>query len=343
MPVNQLGTTLFHEHLFLSNRRAYRPHPDPRLAYLAEKPVSMEDLALIREYPYACLDNLELSDGETLVWEVGQFQHKGGRSLVEVSGWNCGRDPARLRQLSLRTGLNIIMGCGLYRQASFPEWAIEADEVKIAEKMVQEVQEGIPLDGDLLVHPGILGEIGIEKGFSQANHKALRAAARAQTLTGVPLTVHLPGWERYGHEVVDICEACGVNPGAIVLDHMDPSSGDPQYQAELARRGVSLEFDMIGMGLYLYQEKQSPCDQEIARAILGLLDAGFSEQILLSQDVYLKIQWRSFGGNGYAHVLRSFLPRLKVLGVSDEACRLLVIDNPQKVFTRAAGVQINKL
>jgi phosphotriesterase-related protein len=204
--------------------------------------------------------------------------------------------------------------------------------------MVREVQDGIRLEGGVIIHPGILGEIGIEKGFSPANRKALRAAARAQLQTGLPLTVHLPGWERYGQEVVDICEGCGVDPKAIILDHMDPSAGDSQYQAELARRGVFLEFDMIGMGLFLYQEKQSPCDQEIAQAVVRLLEADFCKQILLSQDVYLKIQWRSFGGNGYAHVLRSFLPRLKTLGVPDEICRSIVIDNPKQVFLNAASV-----
>jgi phosphotriesterase-related protein len=337
LPVDKLGITLFHEHFNLSNQRAYRPHPDPRYAYLEKKPVSMEDLALLREYPYASRDNLDLMEMETLAWELEQYQHEGGKSVVEVTGWNSQRDPHKMHKLALETGLNIIIGCGLYREASFPEWAVSADEVEIAERIVREIQDGIPLRDGVIVRPGVIGEIGIERGFSAANRKALRAAARAQMQTGVPLTVHLPGWERYGHEVVDICEAAGVNPRALILDHMDPSSGDPQYQLDLAKRGVFLEFDGIGMGLFLYQEKQSPCDQEIAQAVVRLLEAGYGNQLLLSQDVFLKIQWRSFGGNGYAHVLRSFLPRLKLFGVSDAVCRSILVENPRQAFINAAG------
>lgn len=335
-PVESLGVTLLHEHLFLHNQVAYRPHPDPEYDYLKEKPVSVEDLALLREYPYASLDNLTIDDSDTLTRELEQYSRYGGNSLVEVTGWNCGRDPKKLRDLSIRTGVKIIMGCGLYRESSFPNWAHAEGDEQIAERMIQEIQQGVVVTEGIVVKPGIIGEIGIERGFTPANQKALRAAARAQLQTHLPLTVHLPGWERYGHEVIDICEAYGVDPGALVLDHMDASTIDPQYQLSLAKRGVYLEFDGIGMGLFLYHEKQSPCDNEIAQAVVRILDAGFGKQVLLSQDVFLKIQWQRYGGNGYAHILRSFVPRLKQLGLDDATCRTLLVENPRQIFINTA-------
>ena len=48
-----------------------------------------------------------------------------------------------------------------------------------------------------------------------------------------------------------------------------------------------------------------------ARAIVKLVDAGFLDRILLSHDVFLKMMLTRYGGNGYAYVLRHFLPRLK--------------------------------
>jgi phosphotriesterase-related protein len=336
IPVDRLGITLFHEHLFLQNLHAYRPHPKAEFTYLEYRPLAIENLTLLREFPYASRDNLVLDDEDTIVWELGQFSEYGGQSIIDVTGWTAGRSPLKLKDLSVRTGINIVMGCGLYRENTFPGWAIIEDEVQISERLVQEITQGIEVADGSTIRPGIIGEVGIERGFGLANRKALGSAARAQVQTGLPLSIHLPGWERYGHEVVDFCEKYGVDPQVLILDHMDPSSSDPEYQLSLAQRGVFLEFDGIGLGLFLYQEKQCPCDDEIARAVIRLLDAGYGNRILLSHDVYLKIQWQRYGGNGYSHLLKSFLPRLKSYGVDDITCRNLVIDNPRQAFTHAA-------
>ncbi|MHB8087356.1 MAG: phosphotriesterase family protein [Anaerolineaceae bacterium] len=340
--VEKLGITLFHEHLFLDNSPAFRPSNDPSLAYLREKKVSIEDLALLREYPYASLDNVCLNEVDTLSWELEQFSALGGRSVVEVTGWNSGRSPDQLRQLSQMTGIQIIMGCGLYRERNHPDWALEADEEEIAERIVREVHEGIPTADGLNVFPGVIGEIGVSNQFTLQEKKSLRAAAKAQVQTGLPLTIHLPGWERFGHSVLDLCEEQGVSPQSIVLDHIDPSSVDPEYQSSLAGRGAFLEFDGIGMGLFLYQEKQGPSDEAIAHAVTRLIDRGHQSQLLLSHDIYLKIFWRRYGGNGYSHVLRSFIPRLMQLGVAPSICKQILVDNPQCVFRNSAsGTQLS--
>ena len=59
----------------------------------------------------------------------------------------------------------------------------------------------------------------------------------------------------------------------------------------------------------------------------------------LSQDVFLKVQLRKYGGNGYAHVLRSFLPRLKRLGLSETAAEAMLTEHPRRVFEYAANTR----
>jgi phosphotriesterase-related protein len=148
--------------------------------------------------------------------------------------------------------------------------------------------------------------------------------------------IHLPAWERFGHNVVDICDQQGVNPKAIILAHMDPSIYDWEYQKSLLNRGVNIEYDGIGMGLYYEGEGQCPSDDEISKAVIRVFSSGYGESLLLSQDVFLKIQRRKYGGNGYAHMLRSFLPRLKRMGLSREKALDLLISNPKRVFEEAA-------
>jgi phosphotriesterase-related protein len=162
----------------------------------------------------------------------------------------------------------------------------------------------------------------------------LRGAARAARTTGLPLMVHLPGWERHGNRVLDVVEEEGADVRHTVLCHMNPSLEDRDYQTGLAARGAFIEYDMIGMDYYYAdQDAQCPCDEHNARAIKGLIDDGFLGALLLSQDVFLKMMLTRYGGFGYAHVLRHFVPRLRRHGVTDEQVRALLVENPRRVFS----------
>ena len=59
---------------------------------------------------------------------------------------------------------------------------------------------------------------------------------------------------------------------------------------------------------------------------------GYGHKLLLSQDVFLKMMLTRYGGFGYAYVLRHFVPRLRRLGVAEEAIRTMLVDNPRRVF-----------
>jgi phosphotriesterase-related protein len=56
---------------------------------------------------------------------------------------------------------------------------------------------------------------------------------------------------------------------------------------------------------------------------------------LLSQDVLLKMMLTRYGGFGYAYLLRHFVPGLKRHGVSGEAIRTMLVDNPRRGFGEA--------
>ena len=111
---------------------------------------------------------------------------------------------------------------------------------------------------------------------------------------------------------------------------MNPSHDDLAYQAALAQRGAFLEYDMIGMDYYYAdQQAQSPSDEENARAIRALIDKGFGDRVLMSQDVFLKIMLTRFGGFGYGYILKHFVPRLKRHGIDQAAIDLMLRDQPR--------------
>jgi phosphotriesterase-related protein len=325
---DQLGVTLMHEHLLLDATPWHRPSEAASLRPIAAQPVSMGILGLLRNDPFMCRDNCELFDEETAIVESRRFRLAGGDTIVDPTCRGIGRDHRALQRISRATGLHVIMGTGYYLHPAHPPHVKQMSLEAIAAEIEQDVSDGV--DG---VRAGIIGEIGISKDFTSEEEKVLRAAARAQKATGVPLEVHLPGWERHANRVLDIVAEEGGDLRKTVLCHMNPSGHDFDYQAGLANRGAWLEYDMIGMDyFYADQQAQSPSDQENAEALGRLRDAGLLGNVLISQDVFIKIQLVRYGGTGYAHILDHFVPRLRRHGFTDQDIDTLLVDNPRRVF-----------
>src|SRR5215213_4273866 len=83
---DQLGVTLTHEHLFLDLFRVTR----------------------IRDQ--------RLNDEPLMIDEVRRFKDAGGGTIVEVTNHGLDPNPAALRRVAEAAGVNIVMGCGWYRE-----------------------------------------------------------------------------------------------------------------------------------------------------------------------------------------------------------------------------------
>ncbi|MCP2179498.1 phosphotriesterase family protein [Prauserella alba] len=329
-----LGLTLTHEHLHNDVRAAVGPPADPGLAWLRDAETGPQIAWLLREEPYACRDHCTLDDPGPVADDLAAFAAAGGGTVVDVTPPGLGRDPSALKELSVRTGVRIVMGSGWYLEKFHPPGLSTTDEQTLAASLLDEFRTGAGTSG---ISPGVIGEIGVSPAFTDAEGLALRAAAVAQREAGVPLYVHLPGWQRRAHEVLDIVlDDVGAAPGAVVLCHMDPSGHDAEYQRSVARRGVWLEFDMIGMPFRYPGEGQSPAPADTARAITGLIGDGFADRLLLSHDVFLKSMLTAHGGNGFRYVPTLFTARLHELGVPAEVTSALLRANPARLFEAAA-------
>lgn len=334
VPGDTLGVTLPHEHLVNDLRSAVTAPARPELAFLADAAVSADLAWLLREEPYACRDHCVLDDTEAVVEDLRGFARAGGRSVIDLTPPGIGRDPAGLRAIAERTGLNIVMGSGWYLQRFHPPHLARSGADALTAELVAEFRRDDP---DAVV-PGVIGEIGVSADFTADERTALRAACAAQSEVGVPLFVHLPGWRRRAFEVMRIAlDEEGVDPGALVLCHMDPSGPDSDYQRAVADRGVWLEFDMIGMPFRYPGEGQSPAPADTAEAVHTLIRAGHTGRLLLSHDVFLKSMLTRHGGNGFGYVPVLFADRLAGIGVDPADIRRLIEGNPRALFDLAAG------
>jgi predicted metal-dependent phosphotriesterase family hydrolase len=194
-------------------------------------------------------DYWELTADEPLITaELARYREAGGTAIVDLTLAGVGRDPAWLVRLARATGLHVVMGCGWYRDAYYPDDAsIDRRSVdSLADELVREAEEGITVDGMPPVKPGIIGEIGTDKPWLSAREGPVhRAAARASRRTGLAITTHAV-MSPVGLAQLDAFEAEGADLSRIVIGHADSYPRLDHY-LEIVRRGANLEFDFLGM------------------------------------------------------------------------------------------------
>jgi phosphotriesterase-related protein len=275
-------------------------------------------------------DYWELTADElTVADELRDFRRRGGTTLVDLTLPGTGRDPERLRRMASRTGLQIVMGTGWYREPYYPaEARIDRRSVDdLAAELIREFTDGVDGSG---VRPGIIGEIGTDKPWISAQEERVhRAAARASLATGMAITTH--GVQSpVGLDQLRIFEEEGVDPARVVIGHADSYPVLDHYLA-LLDRGANLEFDFIGHR-FASEEAAEP---RLVELIIELLDRGYAGQVLLSQDVCHNSQLKANGGFGYTYLQQHFLPTLRTAAAGEGELARITTDNPRRLLTIA--------
>jgi len=108
---------------------------------------------------------------------------------------------------------------------------------------------------------------------------------------------------------------------------------DLEDRRKLAETGCYLAYDMCGEeGYYSLSIVDLPNDHQRVNEIMQLINQGYLNQILVSQDICTKHRLRRYGGHGYDHILRNMVPVMRVKGMSDEQIRTLLVENPQRLL-----------
>jgi phosphotriesterase-related protein len=276
-------------------------------------------------------DYWELTRDEPLIVdELDRFRSAGGGTVVDLTLPGVGRDPAWLARVADATGLNVVMGCGWYRGAYYPaEALIDRRTVDdLADELVREALEGVAGSG---VRPGIIGEIGTDKPWvSPAEERVHRAAARASRRTGLAITTHAV-MSDVGLAQLRIFDHEGADLTRIVIGHADSYPVLAHYLA-IVERGASVEFDFLGMS---FTPTERYGEGRVVELLCELLARGHVERVLLSQDVCHNSQLVRYGGNGYAYLAETFLPRLREAGVADADIETMTVANPRRLLTVA--------
>ena len=145
-----------------------------------------------------------------------------------------------------------------------------------------------------------------------------------------------PGRDRSApDEIVRLLEADGVDLSRVVIAHLDRTIQDVPGLLELARSGVTLEFDCFGLESSYYPFDPTMAtlsDAQRLSLVRGVLDAGLLERVVLSHDICTKHRLAAYGGHGFGHLLGEVVPWMWQRGFSADETRTITVDNPVRLF-----------
>ena len=332
----ELGITMCHTHVLLNLMTLFvMPEEASRFA-LAEAPVTIENLGAVRRDVIGVRDNLLLGDVDTAVRELTRYKMMGGNSVVEVSARGIGRDPVGLLKVSNATGLNIICCTGFYIGASHPPVVAQFSQSELYALMVDELTQGI---GTTQIRAGIIkAAMGTTAGgpfATEDEEKVFRAAIQAQVETGAAFEIHpaRPYTDKHWDTYFDIIEQEGGNLEKVIACHMEFWAQDVEYQKSLLDRGVVASYDQFGGEEYFTSRNDAYFPDKLrVDAVSALVEAGYAEQVVLSNEVAFKCNYEQFGGHGYGHLLENILPDLRARGLTESQFHTMLVENPRRLL-----------
>lgn len=272
---------------------------------------------------------------------IKKAQKYGIKTIIDPTPNDCGgRDPDLYKALAKQTGMNIICCTGLYTDelgaaGYFKEkaWMGEENLSKmIVSIFVKEITDGIGKSG---VRAGVL-KVGTSDKMTKHEERVHKAAAIAQMTTGVPIITHTTT-AIGGVEQADFLLKQGADPKKVMIGHVS-NSKDIEYHKAILAKGVYIGFDRIGLDVYT----PAPI---IIKNVAELCKLGYANKIMLSHDtVNYWVGRQTAAPEALLKALANWridfisekvLPLLKEQGITDEQIKVMMVDNPKRLFMGA--------
>jgi predicted metal-dependent phosphotriesterase family hydrolase len=297
-------------------------------------PIDDGDLGVTLPHEHFQLDLYRMSrsrdgyvdDLELAIEETKAFSDAGGRTIVDLTTDDFGRDPEMLARVAREANVNVIMGCGHYRNPYLPASLEKLSVRAVTEWILHEIEHGV---GDTGIKPGVIGENGVEREWvTPIEERALRGAGRAQVQTGLPMSLHATMCP-VGLELLTILEEEGVDLRQVVVSHCD-NYPHADFHEAVAKRGAYVEFDRHDPRWGWEEKHRISLMRELA-------DRGYLDRILMSHDICHKSERAEYGGPGYTYVIREALPLFHEAGFSDQELEMITVENPRRWLSGETG------
>ena len=259
-----------------------------------------------------------LDDPELSLEELERFRGAGGRTLVDATARDYGRDAPALLGIAAQSDVNIVCVTG-WNRGDYGDEAPKASDDKLVAIMLHDLQDG--MDGTE-ARAGVAKLGTSESVILPVEERIARAVARVQAETGCPVLTHTTRGTM-ALEQLDLLEAEGADLGKVALSHMDQKL-DFGLLREICERGASVIFDGPS------KTKYAPDSARIAM-LRRLVEAGHAMRLLVSGDMGRRSYLTAYGGRpGLAYILRQFVPRLRREGFGEALIETVFVQNPAR-------------
>lgn len=346
IPAGELGVTMAHEHVLVDLSAYFTPPPTPDGGWLAHGPITLENLGWVRQNWMSSYANLRLDEEAVAVAELKRYASSGGGAIIDATVIGIGRDQEALRRISLATGVHIVMGTGFYVDLLHPSFVASASESELAAIMKAELTTGVTGSD---VRAGYVGEVGTSYPITSSEIKVLRSAAMVASDTGCAVAVHPGRHPSVPAQLMEIFDEAGLPMDRLVLAHMERTIRDIDALADIAAAGCTISFDVFGQETSMFPAIRSPnadgsysvvhpsgldmpSDAQRLDLVCGLVDRGWTDRIVVAQDVCTKHRLATYGGHGYDHVLNVIRPWMIRRGISAADVHRILVSNPARIF-----------
>jgi phosphotriesterase-related protein len=266
---------------------------------------------------------------ERIVEKIAEAKKGGVDTIIDATTFDLGRDVNILAEVSRQTGVNIIACSGWWM--SLPTYLAGHSPDLYADLFVREIEKGIAGTG---IKAGILKSAADFGGISPNGEIMLRAVARAQLRTGVPIMLHSYAPEHIARKQLAILKDEGVDLRRVAVDHVNDTR-DMEYLYWILEQGCFLGMDRYP-GLNLSARART-------ETLKWLIDAGWIDRLLPSHDCGLvnpltfyppEVQESIEKGNpfGYLYLKKVVIAQLREMGVPEAKLNTLCVNGPRNIF-----------
>lgn len=316
IPASSMGRTLVHEHM-------------------------------VFEYPgfrgntLEVVEKKKLTDG--IVNQMNEVKALGLKTFVDATPSDCGRDVLMMKEVSERTGVNVICCTGYYTEAEgSPNFFNTYEYLRgdsgqlIYDIMHTELYEGI---GDTGIKAGVIKLSTGPDIMTPYEEKFFKAGAKIATADpDIRIITHTQNGTM-GLAQAEYLINAGVNPSHIAIGHACNFWNVDELE-KILELGCYLNFDRFGLqGAFA-----SPPDTHRIFLIFGLKALGYGNRIMFSHDTNYNIMGigtpaefkpgfeEAVAKWSWKHVFEDILPELMEKGLSAEEANRFVEGNVQDFY-----------
>ncbi|WP_293878641.1 phosphotriesterase-related protein [uncultured Brevibacterium sp.] len=309
IPVEHLGRTLAHEHVFVVGEEMRQNYQND---WDEEEKIAQA------------------------VRDLNELKSLGIDSILDPTVIGLGRYIPRIQRIAEQIDLNIVVATGVYTynevpfQFHFSGPGLLFDQPEpMTELFVSDIENGIAGTG---VKAGFLKCAIEEQGLTPGVERVMRAVAQAHVRTGAPITVHTNVHNRSGLDAQRVLREEGADLTKVVIGHSGDST-DLDYLMELADAGSILGMDRFGLDVLLPFEQRVDTVAELAKR-------GYADRMVLAHDASCFIDWfdphakaQAVPKWNFRHISEDVLPALVERGVSEDQIDTMLVDNVRRYFS----------